>query len=176
LILSSYLIHSTICPGAGEVFLTVNAIVRYAQDYTTCRKILFEKYFFLDSGHLQQQDTVLDDDSHLVNQVTPDVPCGTCDNCQRDQSQVAVDNIANETATLVVILRALQQRNERVTMNQLISIWKGKGLKSLHLEHLKKNGNISFPVDSKYTIAVMGGPKKKKGVNTYALVNAAFGI
>jgi ATP-dependent DNA helicase Q1 len=121
----------------------------------------------------------LDDDAHLVNQITPDVPCGTCDNCQRDQSQVAVDNIAKETLTLVVILRALLQLNERVTMNKLISIWKGKGLKMLHLEHLKKNSSISFPVDSKYTIAVIGGLiKERREIHMHLLMhlwNLGFG-
>ncbi|KAI8337702.1 P-loop containing nucleoside triphosphate hydrolase protein [Chlamydoabsidia padenii] len=131
----------------------LNAIVRYAQNYSTCRKILFEKYFFLDSGNLQQQYKDDDNDIQLVNQITPDIKCGTCDNCQRDLSSVVVYNIGKETVTLVVILRALKQLNERVTMVKLISIWKGKGLKMLHLEHLKQNSDISFPVDSKYTMA-----------------------
>ncbi|CAO3589302.1 unnamed protein product [Absidia cylindrospora] len=134
----------------------LNAIVRYAQEYTTCRKIFFEKYFFLESGNLQfQQQDDNDDDSStlLVNKTTPDIPCGICDNCVRDRSTVVLDDISIETLTLVTILRSLQQLNERVTLIKLISIWKAKGLKALHLDHLKQNNNICVPVDSKYSIA-----------------------
>lgn len=135
----------------------MNAIVRYAQEYTTCRKIFFEKYFFLESGNLQFQDQGNnDDDSNtlLVNQTTPDTPCGICDNCVRDRSTVVMYDISTEAVTLVTILRALKGLNNRVTLLKLMDIWKGKGLKALHLDHLKQNTNICVPVDSKYSDTV----------------------
>ncbi|KAI8093842.1 P-loop containing nucleoside triphosphate hydrolase protein [Halteromyces radiatus] len=122
----------------------LNAMVQYGQNYTMCRKVFFEKYFFLESGNLQQG---------LVNEITPDIPCGNCDNCLRDKSTVVEEDITREAVTLAHLLRALRQVNERVTMIKLISIWKGKGLKAVHMENIKNHPNVSIPADSKYSTA-----------------------
>ncbi|KAI8339007.1 P-loop containing nucleoside triphosphate hydrolase protein [Chlamydoabsidia padenii] len=123
----------------------VNAMVRYGQDYTTCRKVFFEKYFYVDSENVGNSNS------------TPisTTPCGNCDNCQRQQSNqtVVVDNIGKQVVTLVLILRTLKRSNIRVTMLKLISIWKGIGLKTLRLETLKQMQNVALPADKKYTEA-----------------------
>lgn len=127
--------------------MQVNAIVRYGQDYTTCRKVFFEKYFFVDNDHLQHGKN----DSSLVSAG----PCGTCDNCRRDPAEVVVMNIANELKTLLTILRTLKRRSkERVTMIKLISLWKGRGLKAAGLESLKHMQHVVFHADSKYSEGV----------------------
>jgi ATP-dependent DNA helicase Q1 len=125
----------------------VNAIVRYGQDYTTCRKDFFEKHFFVDADNLQHGQK----DSSLVSAG----PCGTCDNCRRDPADVVVENIANELKTLLTILRTLKRYSkERVTMIKLISLWKGRGLKVAGLESLKHMQHVVLPADAKYSEAV----------------------
>ncbi|CAO3598536.1 unnamed protein product [Absidia cylindrospora] len=128
----------------------LNAMIHYGQDYTMCRKLFFEKYFYVDDGNLQQHR--MDGVSIMMNETTPDNHCGICDNCLRDRSTVILEDIGKETVTLILILRALSQLGQRVTMAKLISIWQGKGLKTLHLESLKKNDNVVIPADQKFTM------------------------
>lgn len=96
-------------------------MVKYAQNYKTCRKVLFEKYFSLDSSSSSSENT-------LVNKITPDQPCGICDNCTRPEDQVAVENIRTIAETIVRLCTVLQQHNERVTMPKLVQMLLGRGL------------------------------------------------
>ncbi|KAI8066399.1 P-loop containing nucleoside triphosphate hydrolase protein [Gongronella butleri] len=126
----------------------LNAMVKYAQDYKTCRKILFEKYFYCNADQWQQQQA-----DHLVNQTTPDQPCTICDNCTRDPATVTSVDITDDTVALIHLLRALKQMNQRVTMAKLISAWKGLGLRSLQVESLVKNHPLIRPVDKRFSMA-----------------------
>ncbi|ORZ17673.1 P-loop containing nucleoside triphosphate hydrolase protein [Absidia repens] len=113
----------------------LNAMIRYGQDYTMCRKRFFEEYFYVDDGNLQQHR--MDSTSITINETTPDIHCGVCDNCLRNRSTVVLENIGKETVTLIIILRALSHL----------------GLKALHLESLKKNDNVVIPADQKFTMS-----------------------
>lgn len=98
----------------------VYEMVKYAQNYKTCRKVLFEKYFTLDSS-VNSEDT-------LVNKITPDQPCGICDNCTRPKEQIVVEDIHSTAETIIRLCIVLQQHNERVTMPKLVQMLLGRGL------------------------------------------------
>ncbi|CEI89986.1 hypothetical protein RMCBS344292_04322 [Rhizopus microsporus] len=110
-------------------------MVKYAQDYTTCRKILFERYFELDAQ----------EGEGLVNNVTPDQPCGICDNCTRSRDEIVVENISTEAKTLITICDMLKQVNERVTMNKLVQMIQGRGL-GIIKSHIMNRPDIEIPI------------------------------
>ncbi|CAO3702232.1 unnamed protein product [Rhizopus stolonifer] len=110
-------------------------MVGYAQDYISCRKILFEKYFALDEG--------------LVNNITPDQSCGTCDNCLRSKEEVAVKDISGEAKALVILCDTLKELNERVTMNKLVQMLQGRAL-GIAKTRIMNHPDIEIPI-RKYT-------------------------
>ncbi|KAJ8659580.1 hypothetical protein O0I10_004557 [Lichtheimia ornata] len=129
---------------AGE---NLYAMVKYAQDFTTCRKILFERYFSFDpsiSAPHQHADM-------LVNETSVDVPCGRCDNCTRGDT-VSFQDITVEALTLVRVCHELAKQQQRVTFSKLLQIWQGYGLKAVNLEKLRHDQSIQLPVDKKYSI------------------------
>ncbi|KAI8387533.1 P-loop containing nucleoside triphosphate hydrolase protein [Blakeslea trispora] len=112
-------------------------MARYAQDYVTCRKILFERYFSLDAAKSSEG---------LVNQVTPDQVCGICDNCTRPEGTAISQNIRPLAETIVRLCRLLKSVNERVTMSKLVQMLQGRGL-GIAKSHVQKDGRIQIPVD-----------------------------
>ncbi|KAI8979996.1 P-loop containing nucleoside triphosphate hydrolase protein [Pilobolus umbonatus] len=114
-------------------------MIRYAQDYLTCRKILFERYFSLDSG----------DKEGLVNKVTPDQPCGICDNCNRSERDVVIENIQKEAKTLVQLCYFLKEYNERVTMAKLVQMAQGRGL-GIIKTRVMNDPDVHIPIDRKF--------------------------
>lgn len=124
-------------------------MVKYAQDFTTCRKILFERYFSFDpsiSAPHQHADM-------LVNETSVDVPCGRCDNCTRGDT-VSLQDITVEALTLVRVCQELAKHQQRVTFSKLLQIWQGYGLKAVNLEKLRHDQSIQLPVDKKHSIFV----------------------
>lgn len=117
------------------MLLLVQQMVGYAQDYISCRKVLFEKYFALDEG--------------LVNNITPDQSCGTCDNCLRSKEEVAVKDISGEAKALVILCDTLKELNERVTMNKLVQMLQGRAL-GIAKSRIMNHPDIEIPV-RKYT-------------------------
>lgn len=127
----------------------VYAMVKYAQDFTTCRKILFERYFSFDpsiSASHQHADM-------LVNETSIDVPCGRCDNCTRGDN-VSSQDITLEALTLVRVCQELAKQQQRVTFGKLLQIWQGYGLKAVNLEKLRHDETIQLPVSKKYSTFV----------------------
>lgn len=114
-------------------------MVKYAQDYKTCRKIAFENYFSLDSGQKEG----------LVNQITPDQACGVCDNCNRIPNSVLVENISPVVRTIVKLCNLLQQVNNRVTMNKLVQMLQKRGL-GLIKSRVEADESMMIPLDRKY--------------------------
>ncbi|KAI9315676.1 P-loop containing nucleoside triphosphate hydrolase protein [Dichotomocladium elegans] len=126
--------------------LDVYAMVDYAQSLTKCRKILFEEYFGYASfiSDATAEDTV-------VNEITPDAKCGRCDNCRR-ASDLFKKDITVEALTLVELCKALTERNQRVTMQKLIQLWRGRMLAAHCVADLKGNPAIQLPVNKKYKV------------------------
>lgn len=118
----------------------VHEMVRYAQDYTTCRKIAFEEYFSLDSRQKEG----------LVNEITPDQACGICDNCTRPTNSVLFENISQQVGTIVRLCNLLRSVNERVTMIKLVQMLQKRGLGVIK-SRVEKDENIMIPIDRKYT-------------------------
>jgi ATP-dependent DNA helicase Q1 len=116
----------------------VNEMVKYAQDYVTCRKILFERYFSLE----QRKEG-------LVNKITPDQPCGICDNCNRTD-EIQVENIYLVAKSIIQLCNILRTVNERVTMPKLVQMVQGRGLGLVKTQVLSNPG-IGLPLDRKYS-------------------------
>ncbi|GAN10251.1 ATP-dependent DNA helicase Q1, partial [Mucor ambiguus] len=112
-------------------------MVKYAQDYKTCRKVLFEKYFALDSS--------VSSEDGLVNKITPDQPCGICDNCTRPKEQIVAEDIRSTAETIIRLCIVLQQHNERVTMPKLVQMLLGRGL-GIMKTRVMNDKNIQVPI------------------------------
>ncbi|KAI8363834.1 P-loop containing nucleoside triphosphate hydrolase protein [Choanephora cucurbitarum] len=112
-------------------------MVRYAQDYVTCRKVLFERYFSLDAAESSEG---------LVNQVTPDQICGICDNCTRPKGTVTTQNIRPLAETIIRLCRVLKSVNERVTMSKLVQMLQGRGL-GIAKSQVQQDSHIQIPID-----------------------------
>ncbi|KAI8379702.1 P-loop containing nucleoside triphosphate hydrolase protein [Radiomyces spectabilis] len=126
------------------------AMIRYAQDYVTCRKIIFEKYFMCDPSIISGSSS----SDSVINEVTPDTACGICDNCTRhsdDAMQLVRRDITLEGMTLVRLCRALKRVNERVTMLKLIQLWQGRGLKAAKIESLRQDTDVALPADRSFS-------------------------
>ncbi|KAI9271878.1 P-loop containing nucleoside triphosphate hydrolase protein [Phascolomyces articulosus] len=121
----------------------VYKMMEYAQDLTTCRKIMFEKYFSVDSS-------IPTFTSGIVNQISPDIPCGTCDNCTRQEPIQSVD-ISKETLALAHLCKAVYDNNENVTLKVLLTLWQGRQLKKYSLEYMKKNDKVEVPVKKTFS-------------------------
>ena len=112
-------------------------MINYAQDYTTCRKILFEKYFSLDATE------------GLVNKITPDQPCGICDNCTRPRDSLEIKNIRPIAETIIRLCNLLKQHNEKVTMVKLVQMLQGRGL-GIVKQKVQQDTHIHLPIDRSY--------------------------
>ncbi|KAI9281058.1 P-loop containing nucleoside triphosphate hydrolase protein [Sporodiniella umbellata] len=110
-------------------------MVCYAQDYLTCRKVLFETYFALDS-----QD-------ELINKTTPDQICGMCDNCNRPRGDVVTKNISKEARSLIVLCETLKELKERVTMNKLVQMMQGRAL-GIAKARITNHPHMEIPIRS----------------------------
>ncbi|KAI9483682.1 MAG: P-loop containing nucleoside triphosphate hydrolase protein [Benjaminiella poitrasii] len=115
-------------------------MTRYAQDYRTCRKILFEKYFYLDSTS----------EEGLVNKITPDKPCGICDNCTRPKDQVTIINIRQIAETIIRLCIMLKDHNVRVTMKKLAQMVQGRDLGIIKSRALN-NPQMKIPIGREYS-------------------------
>lgn len=120
-------------------------MIKYAQDYITCRKILFEKYFSLEASSSSSRKK-----DGLVNKITPDQPCGICDNCTRNQGTYTIQDIRSEATSIVQLCNMLKQVNERVTMVKLVQMLQGRQLGVIKSRVLN-NSSIQIPFDRKYS-------------------------
>ncbi|KAI8636514.1 P-loop containing nucleoside triphosphate hydrolase protein [Parasitella parasitica] len=122
-------------------------MVKYAQEYQTCRKILFEKYFSLDSSSSS--------DDGLVNRITPDKPCGVCDNCTRPRDQIVIEDIRTVAESVIRLCTLLKKYKERVTMPKLVQMLLGRGL-GIIKSRVMEDTKIQVPI-SKFKEYVRSG-------------------
>lgn len=115
-------------------------MVNYAQDYLTCRKVLFEKYFSFDA----------DGEEGLVNKITPNESCGICDNCQRPEEEVITEDIYSVALSIVKLCGILKDYNERVTMTKLVQMLQGRGL-GIVKSRVLEDHSLNIPIDRKYS-------------------------
>ncbi|KAI7900025.1 P-loop containing nucleoside triphosphate hydrolase protein [Cokeromyces recurvatus] len=114
-------------------------ITKYAQDNVTCRKVLFEKYFYLESSS----------EEGLVNKITPDIPCGICDNCTRPKDQIRVTDIRQIAESIIRLCIMLKDHNIRVTMKKLVQMVQGREL-GIVKTHVLNHPQIKIPIDRDY--------------------------
>lgn len=117
----------------------VYEMIKYAENYTTCRKILFENYFSLDSSN----------NEGVVNEITPDEPCGNCDNCNRAPKTICTEDISEVAEAIIRLCVLLKKVNERVTMTKLTQMLQNRGLGALK-STVERDENMMIPVDRKY--------------------------
>jgi ATP-dependent DNA helicase Q1 len=104
-------------------------MVRYAQDYRTCRKIFFESYFSNDPTVSLSQYS-----GRLLNTTSMDEPCNVCDNCLRHSQgeSILTKDITMEAMTAVKIAHTTQKNtDDRITMIKMINYMRGRGHKEM---------------------------------------------
>ncbi|KAH8555970.1 P-loop containing nucleoside triphosphate hydrolase protein [Umbelopsis sp. PMI_123] len=130
----------------------VYGMIRYAQDYQTCRKIFFESYFSNDPTVSSSEYS-----GRLLNTTSMDRTCELCDNCRRkkgDGLHVVSKDITLEAMTAVKIANTAQMNTEeRVTMIKMVQYMRGRGLKKGGLEDLFKSENLEVAAKKKWTDA-----------------------
>jgi hypothetical protein len=153
----------------------VYGMIRYAQDYQTCRKIFFESYFSNDPTVSSSEYS-----GRLLNTTSMDRTCELCDNCRRkkgDGLHVVSKDITLEAMTAVKIANTAQMNTEeRVTMIKMVQYMRGRGLKKGGLEDLFKSENLEVAAKKKWTDAVsceavitLGGGEGKLSILTFSI-------
>jgi ATP-dependent DNA helicase Q1 len=115
-------------------------MVRYAQDYRTCRKIFFESYFSNDPTVSLSQYS-----GRLLNTTSMDEPCNVCDNCLRHSQgeSILTKDITMEAMTAVKIAHTTQKNtDDRITMIKMINYMRGRGHKKAGLNGLFQSGDV----------------------------------
>ncbi|KAI8885101.1 P-loop containing nucleoside triphosphate hydrolase protein [Backusella circina FSU 941] len=114
-------------------------MVNYAQTHQECRKILFERYFSLDTDG-------------VVNGITLDQTCGICDNCTRAESSqnVVVEDIIDVARAIARLSNTLITHNEKATMSKLVQMLRGRQL-GVMKSRVMNSSQMKIPIDSKYT-------------------------
>ncbi|GAA6062989.1 hypothetical protein JCM10212_004971 [Sporobolomyces blumeae] len=109
----STLIYTTWRNGGRE---KLYEMLKFAQDFTTCRKILFARYFA----------STYDDSGAFALDEGED-PCGTCDNCSRDKETVAELDISHDAYRALRIIRAAVDQRGTLTLPQAADLVRGNG-------------------------------------------------
>ncbi|KAJ3031750.1 hypothetical protein HDV00_008138 [Rhizophlyctis rosea] len=130
--------------GEHNALQNVYGMVRYAQDLTQCRRTLMERYFGVNENgqtqSLSQWGAPLSRDNES---------CGNCDTCLRlteaEDEDVVQDNVAAEALTVLGILMALRDEEDKVTLIKLVEAWRGVGKKYPALVGLTGPSGIIIP-------------------------------
>jgi superfamily II DNA helicase RecQ len=88
----------------------LRGMMKYAENIQECRRVLISSYFGENFTKAE------------CNQ--------TCDNCANPKSSTATD-ITEHAQTIVSIVSHVQAKNEKLTLLQLIDVWRGSGNKKL---------------------------------------------
>ncbi|GAA5863357.1 hypothetical protein JCM1840_007500 [Sporobolomyces johnsonii] len=115
-------------------------VVAFAEDYRTCRKILFARYF---------SSTY---DSGAAFDANGDDPCGVCDNCTRDPSTISTLDISLHAYRALRIISAANSQRGTLTLPQAADLVRGNGGGTFSTQEGKSKGKGKVDV-----IAVAGG-------------------
>ncbi|KAI0073245.1 ATP-dependent DNA helicase [Panus rudis PR-1116 ss-1] len=97
----------------------VRAMLEFAQNHDTCRKIQFARYFSL-ASKISVSSWSTEDEDALT-------PCGHCDNCQRDKDSVDQRDVTLASWQILKVAQAVKTQGGRVTLAQLAEMTRGNG-------------------------------------------------
>ncbi|KAI9012939.1 P-loop containing nucleoside triphosphate hydrolase protein [Gaertneriomyces semiglobifer] len=133
---------SAMVVGEVEGLKGVYGMLTYAQDLTTCRRLLMERYFGVSGPNAAQWGP------------KSSAKCGNCDHCLRGTQSDAVIRVEDVTAQAVDVLkivRCMSEEQERVTLARVVEIWRGVGKKYPSVEDLKRQGTVTVPPPKMYS-------------------------
>eukprot|EP01113_Clastostelium_recurvatum_P011336 TRINITY_DN15765_c0_g1_i1.p1 TRINITY_DN15765_c0_g1~~TRINITY_DN15765_c0_g1_i1.p1 ORF type:complete len:697 (+),score=134.46 TRINITY_DN15765_c0_g1_i1:23-2113(+) len=98
--------QSTMLAGEGKPMSTLYTMISFCENRSQCRRFALAKYL-VDTTYTKER-------------------CGDmCDNCARPATHLVEMDISPYAQTIIIILRHLSSRDERVTVTQLLEIWRG---------------------------------------------------
>jgi ATP-dependent DNA helicase Q1 len=101
-------------------------MLSFAIDYTTCRKLLFDKYFGNPASVVAPFTT------------SDQSACGHCDNCLRsastDKDVITVRDVTLDAWKVCKIFKAVEEQRGRVTLPQAADLVRGLGKGQFSLE------------------------------------------
>lgn len=114
-------------------------ILDYAEDLSTCRKLLFSSYFA--STHANK--------SAFEPGTTADDPCGHCDNCLRSPATFSAVSVSQEVYKTLRLVAAAEEQNATLTLLQASDLVRGLGGGSFATNDGKGKGKAKGKIDVK---------------------------
>ncbi|GAA5957859.1 hypothetical protein JCM21900_001289 [Sporobolomyces salmonicolor] len=111
-------------------------VVAFAEDYRTCRKVLFARYF----ASTYDNDTAFDENG--------DDPCGVCDNCTRDPFTISTLDISLHAYRALRIISAANSQRGTLTLPQAADLVRGNGGGTFSTQEAKSKGKGKVDVTS----------------------------
>ncbi|GAA5894862.1 RecQ family ATP-dependent DNA helicase [Sporobolomyces salmoneus] len=127
----SSLVHESWRSGAKD---KLYEMLQFAQDYKTCRKVLFARYF-----------ASTYDDSKAFDDDEGEEPCESCDNCLRDASTIKTIDITTQAYRALRIISAAEAQDGTLTLPQAADLIRGNGGGSFSTRD--KNAKVKGKVD-----------------------------
>ncbi|KAF8600248.1 ATP-dependent DNA helicase [Ceratobasidium sp. AG-I] len=100
-------------------------MLRFAQDLTGCRKLLFANYFSSSSA-LSLSSWTTEPNGKLT-------PCGHCDNCTRPPETVSTKDVTLDAWTIIRVAQTIDGEGGRVTVGMLADLARGVGGKAFQV-------------------------------------------
>ncbi|GAA5996911.1 RecQ family ATP-dependent DNA helicase [Rhodotorula paludigena] len=123
----STLTYDTFQTGGKEKLYEV---IRFAEDKSTCRKVLFARYFA----------TTYDAGTAFEEGDDAESPCGQCDNCLRDPSTVCTLEVSLDAYRALRIISATTAQRGTLTLPQAADLVRGNGGGSFSTQEPKGKG------------------------------------
>lgn len=137
---AAYVFHVYVTLLTLHHFTVVHEMLRFAQDITECRKILFAKSaapftnclsLVIDANSSQYRYFSMSANVAIASWTTNDedalTRCGHCDNCKRSQDLVEHKDVALFAWRILKVVEAVERMRGRVTLNKLIALVRGNG-------------------------------------------------
>lgn len=104
--------------GEQEAKRGIMGMLSYAEDMSTCRRILMDRYFGKQPAKTKEET------------------CGHCDNCLRADGAVKKMDVTKHAYDILRLLDALKSgsakaKNEKLTLIKLIDVWRGRNSSKL---------------------------------------------
>jgi ATP-dependent DNA helicase Q1 len=114
-------------------------MVRFTQDYTTCRKIGFARYF-LESSHIEIESWSTSNESVYDR-------CGHCDNCTRDTASVEAADVTSDAYKIIKAVQHISLNNVRMSMSALAAMVRGIGKKTAESSKSGRGQKVDVDID-----------------------------
>ncbi|KAF8520930.1 ATP-dependent DNA helicase [Hysterangium stoloniferum] len=126
-------------------------MLRFAQNVTECRKVLFANYFSASSSLSLSSWT-----SSTVGALTP---CGHCDNCTRSAETVDHKDATLESWQILKIMQEIEHQGGRVTLGMMADLIRGAGGGSFGVAGSGRKGKGKAKEKAELDLDVIAGGK-----------------